>query len=65
MNWLFNVTFNDISDIHVMAHIFASGLKKKFDMIIIFVVGYIYRYVINFLVFYIFCSFVCFAVWSM
>ena len=29
VNWLFNVTINDISDIHVAAHRCAGGLKKK------------------------------------
>ena len=32
MNWLFNVTINDISVIHVTAHRCAGGLKKKFDL---------------------------------
>ena len=30
MNWLFNVTINDISLIYVTAHRCASGLKKKY-----------------------------------
>ena len=29
MNWLFNVTINDISVIYVTAHRCAGGLKKK------------------------------------
>ena len=29
VNWLFNVTINDISVIHVTAHRCAGGLKKK------------------------------------
>ena len=32
MNWLFNVTINDISVVHVTAHRFAGGLKKKLDL---------------------------------
>ena len=32
LNWLFNVTINDISVIHVTAHRCAGGLKKKFDL---------------------------------
>ena len=32
MNWLFNVTINDISVIYVTAHRCAGGLKKKFDL---------------------------------
>ena len=33
MNWLFNVTINDISVIHVTAHRCTGGLKKKkFDL---------------------------------
>ena len=32
MNWLFNVTINDISVIHVTAHICAGGQKKKLDL---------------------------------
>ena len=30
MNWLFNVTINNISAIHVTAHRCAGGLKKKY-----------------------------------
>ena len=29
VNWLFNVTINNISVIHVTAHRCASGLKEK------------------------------------
>ena len=32
MNWLFNVTFNDISVIYVTAHICAGGLKKNLNL---------------------------------
>ena len=32
MNWLFNVTINYISVIHVTAHRCAGGLKKKLDL---------------------------------
>ena len=32
LKWLFNVTINDISVIHVTAHRCAGGLKKKFDL---------------------------------
>ena len=32
LNWLFNVTINDISVIYVTAHGCASGLKKKLDL---------------------------------
>ena len=32
MNWLFNVTINDISVIYVTAHRCAGGLKKKLDL---------------------------------
>ena len=32
MNWLFNVTINDISVIYVTAHRCAGGLKKKMDL---------------------------------
>ena len=32
LNWLFNVTINDISVIHVTAHRCAGGLKKKLDL---------------------------------
>ena len=32
LNWLFNVTINDISVIYVTAHRCAGGLKKKFDL---------------------------------
>ena len=32
MNWLLNVTINDISVIYVTAHTCAGGLKKKLDM---------------------------------
>ena len=32
VNWLFNVTINDISVINVTAHRCAGGLKKKFDL---------------------------------
>ena len=32
VNWLFNVTINDISVIYVMAHRCAGGLKKKLNM---------------------------------
>ena len=32
MNWLFNVTINDISVIHVTANRYAGGLKKKLDL---------------------------------
>ena len=32
VNWLFNVTINDISVIYVTAHRCAGGLKKKFDL---------------------------------
>ena len=32
VNWLFNVTINDISVIHVTAHRYAGGLKKKLDL---------------------------------
>ena len=32
VNWLFNVTINDISVIHVTAHRCAGGLKKKLDL---------------------------------
>ena len=32
VNWLFNVTINDISVIYVTAHRCAGGMKKKFDL---------------------------------
>ena len=32
VNWLFNVTFNDISVIYVTANRCAGGLKKKLDL---------------------------------
>ena len=32
VNWLLNVTINDISVIYVTAHRCAGGLKKKFDL---------------------------------
>ena len=32
MNWLLNVTINEISVIYVTAHRCAGGLKKKFDL---------------------------------
>ena len=32
VNWLFNVTINDISVIYVTAHRYAAGLKKKLDL---------------------------------
>ena len=32
MNWLFNVTINDISVIYVTAHRCAGGLTKKLDL---------------------------------
>ena len=32
VNWLFNVTINDISVIYVTAHRCAGGLKKKLDV---------------------------------
>ena len=32
VNWLFNVTINDISVIYVTAHKCAGGLKKKLDL---------------------------------
>ena len=32
LNWLFNVTINDISVIYVTAHRCAGGMKKKFDL---------------------------------
>ena len=32
LNWLFNVTINDISVISVTAHRWEGGLKKKFDL---------------------------------
>ena len=32
MNWLFNVTINDISVIYVTAHRCTGGLKKKLDL---------------------------------
>ena len=32
LNWLFNVTINDISVIYVTAHRCAGGLKKKLDL---------------------------------
>ena len=32
VNWLFNVTINDISVIYVTVHRCAGGLKKKFDL---------------------------------
>ena len=32
VNWLFNVTINDISVTYVTAHRCAGGLKKKFDL---------------------------------
>ena len=32
LNWLFNVTTNDISVIYVTAHRCAGGLKKKLDL---------------------------------
>ena len=32
VNWLFNVTINDISVIYVTAHRYAGGLKKKLDL---------------------------------
>ena len=32
VNWLFNVTMNDISVIYVTAHRCAGGLKKKCDL---------------------------------
>ena len=32
MDWLFNVTINDISVIYVTAHRCAGGLKKKLDL---------------------------------
>ena len=32
VNWLFNVTVNDISVIYVTAHRCAGGLKKKLDL---------------------------------
>ena len=32
VNWLFNVTINNISVIHVTAHRCAGGLKKKLDL---------------------------------
>ena len=32
VNWLFNVTINDISVIYVTAHRCAGGLKKKLDL---------------------------------
>ena len=32
LNWLFNVTINDISVIYVTAHRCAGGLKKKYDL---------------------------------
>ena len=33
LNWLFNVTINDISVIYVTAHRCAGGLKKKLDLL--------------------------------
>ena len=32
MNWLFNITINDISVINETAHRCAGGLKKKLDL---------------------------------
>ena len=32
VNWLLNVTINDISVIYVTAHRYAGGLKKKLDL---------------------------------
>ena len=32
VNWLFNITINDISVIYVTAHRCAGGLKKKLDL---------------------------------
>ena len=32
VNWLFNVTINDISVIYVTAHRCTGGLKKKLDL---------------------------------
>ena len=32
VNWLFNVTINDISVIYVTAHRPAGGLKKKLEL---------------------------------
>ena len=32
MNWLFNVTINDISVMYVTAHRYAGGLKKKLTL---------------------------------
>ena len=32
LNWLFNVTINDISVTYVTAHRCAGGLKKKLDL---------------------------------
>ena len=32
LNWLFNITINDISVIYVTAHRCAGGLKKKLDL---------------------------------
>ena len=32
VNWLFNVTINNISVIYVTAHRCAGGLKKKLDL---------------------------------
>ena len=32
LDWLFNVTINDISVIYVTAHRCAGGLKKKLDL---------------------------------
>ena len=32
VNWLFNVTINDISGMYVTAHRSAGGLKKKLDL---------------------------------
>ena len=32
VNWLFNVTINDISVIYVTAHRCAGGLEKKLDL---------------------------------
>ena len=32
VNWLFNVTINDISVVYVTAHICAGGPKEKWDL---------------------------------
>ena len=32
VNWLFNVTINDISVIYKTAHRYAGGLKKNLDL---------------------------------